>query len=300
MPLATDHPTSKDIDIQVNTIADLSGIKAAPKFQDFSTSIGEWQPVGTVNPLRRRDGDDGLSWDEYVAALGSTMDEGEANDLNDFLVIDEQVLGRRVNETSSEIGEGGLERREYRRTTFSTRGERQVSGTRSVPYDFGASKNADCSDSYCSNQGNGGLTGTTDMGNVWWNNGGGRAGPIKSCTTRRAELRLRIYGQFKGRNSLEQVSSVMKRGLELTQTGEWRETCYRNSFWMSNIWKVVPSANVNNYKDSNLMNFMTVTMELTFEKSFECQFIKGVLNSLNGFSGQAGGFIGELIGLAEC
>uniref|UniRef100_V5F039 Uncharacterized protein n=1 Tax=Kalmanozyma brasiliensis (strain GHG001) TaxID=1365824 RepID=V5F039_KALBG len=168
------------------------------------------------------------------------------------------------------------------KTLIDTSHDRVETGTRSIPYDFGVSSGDDCNQLYCSGQGNGGLTGTTDMGRlvqISYKN-------QYVCQSRRATARIQILGEVVDSISLVHVKETMKALLEREQTGEIRDVCYDNARWKSTVWKTVPSANVRHILPSGQESNMLVTVDLQFERNNEFSFICSTLLS----------FLGELPG----
>lgn len=279
---ATRNPS--DIYALINSICDISEGHGLSSGCGFRHNERLHKRDGMVQIVERGNVDQNAfdNLDAWAEAFGNKLEPYEDDDNIGIIIADTSYLV--TNDTTRANARRGLSKRDGGGTTeLDTVGDRVVTGTRSAPYDFGVSSDADCSGIYCSDLGYGGLTGTTDMG---------RSKGRYLCENRRATSRIRILGDFVSRNSLNYAKETMKAFLEREQTGEYRDVCYNTHHWMSNVWKTVPSAKIRHTLPSGRIDTMTVTVELDFERSndfdFVCERLLSLLGELPG-----DGFMGE-------
>ncbi|PWN51800.1 hypothetical protein IE53DRAFT_361294 [Violaceomyces palustris] len=198
-----------------------------------------------------------------------------------------------------------LPRQGQREMTIDSSDTRIVTGTRSTPYDFNKSKNSDCYQRMCSNEGNGGLRGPTDKGctteSCFKNN---------YCARIKGEAQVKIGGFFESRYGLDQTANVMWKALERTQAGKRSRLCKNccadpkytttGSWWEDWEWSVPPFVGLHHTIGGDPRNSMFVNTLVKWEEIRACQAILNALGTIAGFRGNFGSYVGSVTPLIKC
>lgn len=240
------------------------------------------------------------SFDDWMEQWRHLIELGEqTGKYGGYLAADGFVWGKLGNST-----ERGLVKRDERYTRVNSVGERIKTGTRSTPYDFGKSRWSDCNEVGCANRGNGGLTGSSDLGcslPTCWR--------FKHCSRTRGEVKVRIAGSFEGRNGFDAISDVVKAGLERAQVGVRVRVCTyccadtptTGGAWEDNNWEVPPDMLAATRATGNnaLINTITVSTDTRWERYGACEALKNALG-VAGTWGNWGYLTGTISALVRC